>query len=284
MNLIKFIESFTDDNALRQNASRRQSLGQLGTIGKKSLLAAMPTGLLTLLLVPQKSAAATTLTTTADNNSPTDALRLALLLEYLDSEFYQTGLDTNGLIPAGRDRDSFTKIVNNEYGHINTLVQALGGTGSPNYFEKPEFDYTAGGLFDPFNNYDQFLALSQSFEDTGVRAYKGQSPNLISKPEMLQAALQIHATESRQAAEIRRLRGAKGWIQGNNRDGLPPQAQPVYNGEEMATQAGVNTAQVNNTGGPAIPSIAGSEAFDEPLTREQVLSIAGMFTPVNPLE
>jgi len=282
MNIIKFIESFTDDSLLTQTGSRRQGLNQLGTLGKKSLFAALPTGLLTLLLVPGKSQAAA-LTTSVENNSPTDALRLALLLEYLDSEFYQTGLDTNGLIPEGRHRDSFTKIVSNEYGHINSLVQALGGTDSPNYFEKPEFDYTAGGLFDPFNNYDQFLALSQSFEDTGVRAYKGQAPNLMSQPDLLQAALQIHATESRQAAEIRRLRGAKGWIQGNNRDGLPEQAQPVYNGEEMTMQGGVNTGQVSNSGGPAIPSIAGSEAFDEPLTREQVLSIAGMFVPDNPL-
>jgi len=282
MNIIKFIESFTDDTTYTQGASRRQSLNQIGNLGKKSIFAALPTGLLTLLLVPEKSQGAPALTT-ADTNSPTEALRLALLLEYLDSEFYQTGLDTNGLIPAGRDRDSFTKIVNNEYGHINTLVQALGGTNNSNYFERPEFDYTAGGLFDPFNNYDQFLALSQSFEDTGVRAYKGQSPNLLSQPDLLQAALQIHAAESRQAAEVRRLRGAKGWIQGNNRDGLPAQAQPVYNGEDAGTQAGVNLGQVTNAGGPAIRAGAGTEAFDEPLTRQQVLSIAGMFIPNNPL-
>ncbi len=284
MNIIKFIESFTDDNAMKQTASRRQSLNQLGTVGKKSIFSAVPTGLLTLLLVPEKSNANSILPPTADNNSSVDALRLALLLEYLDSEFYQTGLDTTGLIPAGRDRDSFTKIVNNEYGHINTLIQALGGTNSANYFEKPEFDYTAGGLFDPFNNYDQFLALSQSFEDTGVRAYKGQSPNLMSQPDLLQAALQIHAAESRQAAEVRRLRGAKGWIQGNNRDGLPAQAQPVYNGEEATGQAGVDTSQINNNTGPAFTAFAGTEAFDEPLTKAQVLSITGMFIPDNPLD
>jgi hypothetical protein len=34
---------------------------------------------------------------------------------------------------------------------------------------KPTFDFTVGGAFDPFNNYTQFLALSQAFEDTGVR-------------------------------------------------------------------------------------------------------------------
>lgn len=280
MDIIKFIETFTDDKALRTPLPRRENFRQLASVGRKSIFSLLPAGLAGLLLVPGKSTAA--ILTTADDNNPTAALRLALLLEYLDSEFYQRGLDTNGLIPEGRDRDSFTKIVNNEYGHINSLIQGLGGTGSPAYFEKPEFDYTAGGLFDPFNNYDQFLSLAQSFEDTGVRAYKGQSINLLSQPELLQSALQIHAAEARQAAEVRRLRGAKGWITGNSRDGLPEQAQPVYNGEELNSQQGTNTGQITGSV-PAIPSAAGTEAFDEPLTREQVLRIAEMFIPNNPI-
>jgi hypothetical protein len=40
----------------------------------------------------------------------------------------------------------------------------------------------------------QFLALSQAFEDTGVRAYK--ATNLISTPDLLTAALQIHSVEA----------------------------------------------------------------------------------------
>jgi hypothetical protein len=36
-----------------------------------------------------------------------------------------------------------------------------------------------GGAFDPFNNYTN-PSSSQAFEDTGVRAYKGQATNLIS--------------------------------------------------------------------------------------------------------
>jgi hypothetical protein len=74
---------------------------------------------------------------------------------------------------------------------------------------KPTFDFTVGGAFDPFNNYTQFLALSQAFEDTGVRAYKGQATNLISTPDLLTAALQIHSVEARHASEVRRLRGLK---------------------------------------------------------------------------
>jgi hypothetical protein len=52
--------------------------------------------------------------------------------------------------------------------------------------------------------YAQFLALAQAFEDTGVRAYKGQAANLIST-DLLTAALQIHV-EARHASEVRRLR------------------------------------------------------------------------------
>jgi hypothetical protein len=42
-------------------------------------------------------------------------------------------------------------------------------------FAKPTFDFTAGGLFDPFD-YPTFFffSIAQAFEDTGVRAYKGQ--------------------------------------------------------------------------------------------------------------
>ncbi|HEU0136890.1 MAG TPA: ferritin-like domain-containing protein [Flavobacterium sp.] len=277
MSIIKFIESFTDESLLQSTVSRRNSLSHFTNIGKKGALAAIPGGLLTLLLAPQKGSATTL--SPLDDSTPIQALQLALTLEYLDSEFYQMGLDTNNLIPTGRDRDVFSKIVQNENAHKATLIAALGGEGSANFIPPPTFDYTANGLFDPFNNYDQFLALAQAFEDTGVRAYKGQAHNLMSNPDLLQTALQIHSAESRQASEVRRLRGEKGWITGNQRGtGVDAAMQPVYNGEELTMQRGFNTATVNNgTMGPAISSNAGSESFDEPLTRSQVMAIANMF-------
>jgi hypothetical protein len=271
MNIIKLIETFTDDKLLHTVGSRRASLNSFAQIGKTSALAAIPGGLLALMT---SKANAGTLAP-EDDSTPTQSLQLALTLEYLDSQFYQIGLDTAGLIPEGRDRTVFTKLVQNETIHKTTLIAALGS----NSFDSPVFDYTAGGLFDPFNNYDQFLALSQSFEDTGVRAYKGQAHNLMSQPALLKTALQIHSAEARQASEVRRLRGEKGWITGNFRGTNVPEAnQPVYNGEENTNQAGFNSASVSNgTAGPIIPAFAGSEAFDEPLTRDQVLAIAGMF-------
>ncbi len=49
------------------------------------------------------------------------------------------------------------------------------------------------------------------FEETGVKAYKGQAGNLITSSKLLTAALRIHLVEARHAAEIRRLRGEKAW-------------------------------------------------------------------------
>ncbi|HEX8270052.1 MAG TPA: ferritin-like domain-containing protein [Flavobacterium sp.] len=284
MNIIKFIESFTNDELMKQPTSRRGSLTQFGNISKQAALAAVPTGLLALMLAPQKGQAAV-LIPDPGQEGPVSALQLGLLLEYLDSTFYQMGLDMDGLIPDGRDRSVFTRIVTNENAHKATLIAALGGSQSPNYFAPPEFDFTAGGMLDPFNNYDQFLAMSQVFEDTGVRAYKGQAPNLMSQPELLTAALQIHSAESRQASMVRMLRMEKGWITGNQRGaGVDPMFQLAYNGEELTTQMGINVNNVNNgTNGPALPANAGSQAFDEPLTRAQVLAIADPLVEGPPL-
>ena len=80
--------------------------------------------------------------------------------------------------------------------------------------------------------------------------------------------------EARHASEVRRLRGKKGWITGNSRDDLPAFTQPIYNGEDNATQAGLDiTALGTNNGGAA----GVTEAFDEPLTKEQVLAIVTPF-------
>ena len=185
-----------------------------------------------------------------------DVLNFALTLEYLENEFYQTGLATSGLIPAA-DLPIFQQIAKHETAHVALLQSVLGASA----VVKPTFDFTAAGTFDPFNDYAIFQALSQGFEDTGVRAYKGQAPALMTDNTVLTTALRIHSVEARHASMVRRLRGQKGWITGNETD-LAPLA-PVYAGEEAA----------NGTASSA----AAAEAFDEPLTLDQVNAIAGLF-------
>mgnify|MGYP003578748935 CR=1 FL=1 len=138
---------------------------------------------------------------------------------------------------------------------------------------KPNFNFTAGGA-DVFSNYDTFVFLSHAFEDLGVRAYKGQAGNLINDDAILQAALQIHSVEARHAAVVRRelsmIRNnmaIEPWI--TNAEGSPA---PIYAGEDNTTHGGVNIMGIAGKSKEAI-----TEAFDEPLTKEQVLAIAMPF-------
>lgn len=192
-------------------------------------------------------------------------LNFALTLEYLEAEFYSTGLDTNGLIPASM-RDVFDQIRKHEVAHVRFLQTALGSDA----VRKPSFDFTAGGLFaDVFRNPVTFSAVAQAFEDTGVRAYKGQAASLMTHRTLLRQALQIHSVEARHAAQVRRMRHQKGWITGNSRGDLPAAAQAVYDGEDNGFH--FILAQ------PSSKKLALTEAFDEPLTMGQVLDIVRPF-------
>lgn len=197
-----------------------------------------------------------------------DVLNFALTLEYLEDDFYHTAVGSSNLIP--RDTQGvFEQISKHESAHVALLKSVLGGKA----VAKPQFDFTAGGAFgDVFRNYQTFLAVSQALEDTGVRAYKGQAGNLKDNAKILTVALQIHSVEARHAAEVRRLRGEKGWISGDSRGTLPAPTQAVYNGEGNTMQGGANLAGLAGLSNNAI-----TEAFDEPLTKDEVLKIAGLF-------
>jgi hypothetical protein len=191
------------------------------------------------------------------------ALNLALLAEYLETEFYSRGLNTSGLIPNDL-RFVFTRILLNEVGHRETLLTVLG----PNAIPKPTFDFTAGGLLpDVFSNFQTFVNLGRAFEDNGVRAIKGQAPNVMENDFILTTALRFHSVEARHASELRRIAGLKGWITLNLRGNLPAAFQGIYNGEENVVQLGINLTTIP---GRRFSAEAVSESFDEPLTAEQV--------------
>ncbi|HEX9956898.1 MAG TPA: ferritin-like domain-containing protein [Fibrella sp.] len=195
-----------------------------------------------------------------------DVLNFALTLEYLEAEFYVRGTDTPNLIPQIY-RTVFLQIRKHEEAHVRLLQSVLGAQA----VKKPTFDFTAKGAFPGvFANFETFAALAQTFEDVGVRAYKGQAGNLLNAPAVLEVALNIHSVEARHAAKVRELRGQEPWI---TRDmtstGVPA---PVYAGENQTTQLGVNLMAVSGKSQDAV-----TESFDEPLTKEQVLALAGPF-------
>jgi rubrerythrin len=207
-----------------------------------------------------------------------DVLQFALLLEHLEAEFYTRGVAAAGLIPAA-DRVLFTTIRDHENVHVTALQQLITAKGATPG-ARPAFDFTARGALAGFNfgstQYATFQALAQAFEDTGVRAYKGQAGRLINDKAALTAALTIHAVEAEHASMVRRLRGQKGWPSGNSRGDLPAFTQGIYDGEQVTLQGGVDVAglaSASANGG----ATAASEAFDEPLTKEQVTAIVSPF-------
>ncbi len=239
--------------------SRRQALLNVGKLGLGALSAPLAVSILAEDTFGQSSALPQQII---------DVLNFALTLEELEYEFYTLGNRAKNLIPRETSK-VFDTLKDHEEAHVKLLRTVLGNKA----VAKPQFDFTAGGAFgDVFSNYQTFLALSQAFEDTGVRAYKGQATNLMANGAILQTALQIHSVEARHAAMIRRIRGEKEWITGNSRGNLPAVAQPIYDGEENTVQGGIDFAGAGGT-----PVSAASHPFDEPLTRFQVLAIVGLF-------
>lgn len=233
----------------------------------------------------------------------TDVLQFALTLEYLEAEYYNLALAAPGLTATltGAARTAIQNIADHENAHVTFLKNTLMALGTTPV-AKPTFDFSAGsgpggpgvglgplsGSNSPFTNYAVFLAVAQTYEDTGVRAYKGQAGNLIPNNDVLQAALQIHSVEARHASHIRQMRkntglavpagvNVKPWITLNQSGIAAPfdaYVQASYNGEEVTTQATVN---IVNIGGQNITAAAASEAFDEPLSKAEILAIVDPF-------
>jgi hypothetical protein len=271
-NIINEIET-VDPEFHERISPRREAIKNITGFGKKLALGAVPFALGSLF------------TKAYGQTQPTainDILNFALTLEYLESEFYTRGVAAHGTLLAGTPAiGALTLIRDDENHHVTFLKSVLAAAATT----KPNFDFTAKGTFpDPFNaaNYDVFLALAQAFEDTGVRAYKGQAPYLMSNKTVLGAALNIHSVEARHASHIRQMRKSRGdaslkpWITGNSRGTIPVAAQAVYNGEELETQAGVKISGIS-VDGVTISANAATESFDEPLSYADALAIAKLF-------
>lgn len=252
MNPGTILSAINDVEITEQLVDRRAALARGGRAGVALALASVPVALAGLA----RSAFAQGLP-----QQIVDTLNFALTLEYLEAEFYVTGTGAAGLIPA-QDLPVFEQISQHETAHVAFLQAALGASA----VASPTFDFTAGGAFaDVFSNYATFQAVAQAFEDTGVRAYKGQAGTLQSNDDILTAALQIHSVEARHASAVRRLRGQKGWIVQDDTDIAAVAA--VYAGEDNVVQAGVTLTA----------SSAATEAFDEPLSKDAVLAIVAPF-------
>lgn len=281
-NIIAELES-KDPEVFERLDTRRKVMKDFASMSGKIALASLPLALGSMF---KKAYGRNT-------DAITDVLNFALTLEYLENEFYMLGL-ASVPFPANDAKNpnvktAFTLISKHEKAHVDFLKAAITSLGATP-ITKPTFDFTAKGTFPSvFSNYDVFLAVSQTLEDTGVRAYKGQATALMASPMILTAALRIHSVEARHASKLRKLRfdraGAtvtgtvKPWIT-LNQSGIDAGSangaiQKSYNGEESIKQAGVDIPGIG--GNAFIDAAAASESFDEPLSKEQVIAIASAF-------
>ena len=242
-NIITEIEK-VDPEVYERFDTRRKAMKGFANLTGKIALAAVPLAVASMFNKAYGQ-------TPANVNA---VLNFALTLEYLEAEFYNNIVGSPGYLSASAaDKAALTKIKDDENKHVAFLKTVLGTAA----VAKPTFDFTAGngsgtGPFAGYlANYAVQLAMAQTFEDTGVRAYKGQAPNLQSNRVVLTAALNIHSVEARHAAHIRQMRRAldaaipaaqkplKPWITLNYSgiDFPPANAaiQPSYNGRTYHT-------------------------------------------------
>jgi len=267
MSILNFLNQFDEDvlndEEKESLLSRKDAFRKMTKASKILAASALPLGFISAFATPARA---------QSTDGLVDVLNFALTLEHLENEYYIMGTEQSGLIPDGRESDIFAQVQKHEQQHVDFLTDTIDSLGGEP-IDKPMFDFTVDGAFDPFNNYAQFTALAQAFEDTGVRAYKGQAPAVQGNAAILTAALQIHSVEARHASEIRRLRGLKGWITRDNRgEGMPEATQAAYNGEDEGTQLGIVVTDVTDVGRDGV-----TEAWDEPLTKEAVIDIASLF-------
>jgi ferritin-like protein len=278
MNIVNILEEIekVDGEIYERLNPRRAAMKDFFNMGKKITLAAMP---LALGSVFKKAYGQTTPT------QINDVLNFALTLEYLEYHFYNHAVvAAPGLIPTGAPLTAITTIRNHEQAHVNLLAGALGASArTPLAYT--DFDFTGKGTFpDVYTNYLTFLKVATAFEDTGVRAYKGQA-TVLKGNAVLTTALQIHSVEARHASHLRQMLAANGatglkpWISlgagGVSNDTGIAAVDAIYVRENTTTQANVNIVGINGNAG--ITAAAAAESFDEALTKTEVLAIAGLF-------
>lgn len=132
-------------------------------------------------------------------NSDAALLDFALTLEILEATFYRQALKRVPDLSDEVKRVTLT-LRDHEEEHaevISKTMRQLAVRPSP----MPKLDFG-----DAFRDERSYLALAQTFEDTGVAAYNGAAPEVVSR-RMLNTVGRIMQVEARHAAVIRQLRG-----------------------------------------------------------------------------
>ena len=284
MNIINVIEELekTDPEVYERLDHRRDTLKSFSRVGGRLALTALPFALGAFFKKAYGAPPATA--------KVIEVLQYALGLEHLEYQFYLVAASKTTLFPSTAAAGAFATIRDHEKAHVAFLSKAITSLGAtPVSANAKGYDWTggkgsnAGPFADVFTSYATMLAVAQTFEDTGVRAYKGRAKELVEGGDLLTAALNIHSVEARHASHIRQMRRAAGfstdakpWISGNNSNIGSAVVQASYNGEDNVTQGGINITTLPGISG-TISAVVASEAFDEGLTPTDITGIVAPF-------
>jgi hypothetical protein len=150
--------------------------------------------------------------------SDEDILNFALLIEYVDTEYFTvatTGrrIEEIGIPIDGRGRpgptvggravalDGVARVLGehltlDEQGHVMMLRQALGSAA----IAKPTINLEALGM--GFGSTTEFLTMARAFEDVGMSAYAGGVPKLHD-PQHLATSARLALAEAQHAGAVR---------------------------------------------------------------------------------
>jgi hypothetical protein len=284
MNFLNILNQLSevDPDVFDRLDSRRSVFSSLGTVSKRTALAAVPMLLGTMF---QKAYAGT------NAGDAKDVFNYALTLELLEDSFYKKVIASPFFAGASSaDQAAIRQISKHESAHVALLQKVVSGIGgTPATI--PGFSSAVFATLNSFNasgSATSQMAIAQLLEDTGVRAYKGRAGELLGIAPVtianvgtispLEAALQIHSVEGRHAAHVRVMRAQTAWINSTGDLDSDPIKYPTYGGatpESNVTQAGYNltTAGVI-TSGVTYSAADAAASFDEILTVSEVLAIA----------
>ena len=143
--------------------------------------------------------------TQADLTNDLNTLNYALVLEQLESAFYNYSsslYNASSFAAAGYNSSvysTFVQITSNEAIHVSALRAVISGTGGTPY---PVCNYAP--LFALVTSVQSYVAVAQVLENTGVSAYDG-AVNAIASTQLQQVAATIATIEARHAAFLNLL-------------------------------------------------------------------------------
>lgn len=268
---IKDIIEQAGSGALEQKTERR---GMLKTFGAKVAAISLP---ILASSYFNKAKAQTTENIIA-------ALNDALLMEFINAEFYKQAMAAEGLMNDAL-KPQFAKIGADDEAHsvlIRIVIDNLGGEpmAAPSGYDFTGGKGNGGPYPNVFTDYEEFLQVAQILKDTTLRRYKSLLGTFIPENDMVTTIINIHSVEARHSAHIRSMRynppilPIKPWITSSNSYLSDPFGIPVYANEDNILQAGINMTDVN---GYKIRVNTATEAFDEALTKEAAMAIFNKF-------